>query len=69
MAPSEYEADREALLETAKRLRVSVFIDSRARYRGQPYVTLIHRRMTLSVHRTFRDAAAWLQPPVQETSE
>jgi hypothetical protein len=62
VAPLELERDREALLDAAKRLQVRVYIDSRARYRGQPYIVLFARDLMLNSFRRFDEALAWLQP-------
>lgn len=68
MAPLDFEADHEALQAIAKRLRVGVFVNRRARHAGLPFVELYTRGLLLSVHRNHREAAAWLQP-VQRSDE
>lgn len=67
MAPLDFDADHKALLAIANPLRVSVFIDSRARYRGRPWVKLFARGdLMLHAAMSFRDALAWLQAGRQE---
>jgi hypothetical protein len=62
MAPLEIDADHAELKAVARRVRVAIYINWRARQAGRPWVELFARDMQLSVHWDFRDAAAWLQP-------
>lgn len=68
MAPLEMDRDREALLAAAKRLRVGVYIDSHARYRGHAHIVLFARNVMLGAFWRFDEALEWLQP-LREASE
>lgn len=48
------------LLETARRRRIGVYFDARARNAGQPWIILEKRGVTLAEFWDTDDAMAWL---------